>query len=170
MVLNLKNNKRELVMYLLIPLMSAIIGSLVTLFFTPSMEKVRFSFWKKQRAEEVKFILFEKRIDNIVEYQNASIKLRRCTNKYTAPEYRNSSSYLEKYCSNELDQIWAATFKAGIIFNEETADQIDDLKSSLFKLLMKSSLNMQNPTNYVNEVFDNLDKTLDLLQKNLNEY
>lgn len=163
----IKISKKHILLYFCVPLMAAVAGSVVTLIFAPVMENIRFSYWKKQRTQEVNFILFEKRVDGIAEFQNANMKLRRCINKFTLPEYREDTGYIDKYCSNELDQIWGATFKAAVIYDEETINQINDLKESLFKLLMKSSLNMQDPTNYVDEVFDNLDKTLELLQTNL---
>lgn len=162
--------QKNLILYILVPTIAAVIGSLVTLIFAPTMENVRFSFWKKQRNEEIKFILFEKRLDNIVEFQNANVQLRRCLDKYTKPEYRETVNYVYKYCTNELDQMWTATFKATVIFNKEAVDQINILRESIGALVMKSSLNMQNPELYVNTVLDNSDKSLELLQKNLSEY
>jgi Na+-translocating ferredoxin:NAD+ oxidoreductase RnfG subunit len=165
-----KINNKNLVLYIIVPAIAAVIGTLVTLIFAPTMENIRFSFWKKQRNEEIKFILFEKRLDNIVEFQNANVQLRRCLDKYTKPEYRETTNYIYKYCTNELDQMWTATFKATVIFNEEAVNQINILRESIGALVMKSLLNIQDPDLYVNAVLSNLDKSLELLHKNLNEY
>ncbi len=37
--------------YITVPLLSAIIGSSVTLAFAPYMEKIRYSYWEKQHNE-----------------------------------------------------------------------------------------------------------------------
>jgi hypothetical protein len=57
-----KKNK-AIYLYVLIPLISAVIGGVVSLVFLPLQQNIEYSFWKRQNKELVKQHTIEKRLD-----------------------------------------------------------------------------------------------------------
>lgn len=161
--------QKNILVLFVIPLVAAIIGSIVTLASAPLMEKLNFKYWEKRRAEEIKFVIFEKRIDTVAELQTAMSDLKYCIEK-NVKDYENSSKEdlinLDQKCQTELNNFWGTGFKATLIFDRETADQLAKTQENLTALLFKTTLNSGDPTNYVNAFNESIRESIDTIQKN----
>lgn len=158
--------------FILVPLLAALVGAIITLSFAPFMEKVRYSYWEKQRKEELKYDVWQKRIDNIASFSTATMNLQVCIDKSIAlmqsPNSKGEFSLKEK-CLAESNSFWEIGLKATLLFGEEIAQELYGLQESLDILYFKTALSPFRTENYVKDVDDKISKVLGLMQGSITE-
>jgi len=153
-----------------IPLVSAVVGSVITLIFAPVYQQIEFSYWNKKFEKETNRYLVEKRIETVQEFRIANSEVNYCFDKTTANARTSNdpnSFLLALHCRKELDVLWNVGFKANVYFDEQTNKELQNLNTLVSALLFKTALSPFRTEEYQKQVNESSDKILELMQINL---